>query len=110
MEGEASGPARPLHVRSDVSAPQFGFLMHEVNAHRYYSYKFQCREKGIGWRLDTFIVRTPILLPCIMNSFVGPQVSDRLYPRVSQCEIRQECYGASDHVPVVMDLQGALED
>lgn len=37
------------------------------------------------------------------------QVSERLYPRVVDCEIRHACYGASDHVPVVLDLSGSLE-
>ncbi|KAK3822789.1 MAG: Endonuclease/exonuclease/phosphatase [Benniella sp.] len=57
----------------------------------YFSYRFQCRIKGIGWRLDYF-------------------VTDReLYKeRVVESVIREECYGASDHVPVVLVLKGTL--
>ncbi|OAV87046.1 exodeoxyribonuclease III [Puccinia triticina 1-1 BBBD Race 1] len=52
----------------------------------YFSYRFKCREKGIGWRIDSFIV------------------SKRVFENVKACEIRQECYGASDHVPVVIEI------
>ncbi|KAA1072835.1 hypothetical protein PGTUg99_017634 [Puccinia graminis f. sp. tritici] len=52
----------------------------------YFSYRFGCREKGIGWRIDAFIV------------------SQRVFESVKTCEIRQECYGASDHVPIVIEI------
>ncbi|POW03639.1 hypothetical protein PSTT_10941 [Puccinia striiformis] len=50
------------------------------------SYRFGCREKGIGWRIDSFIT------------------SQRVFEKVKACEIRQECYGASDHVPIIIDI------
>lgn len=53
----------------------------------YYSYRFQCRQKLIGWRLDYFVV-TPDLLDKIVES-----------------EIRQEVWGASDHVPLVLVIK-----
>jgi len=28
-----------------------------VGVYSYYSYRFQAREKGLGWRLDSFLVR-----------------------------------------------------
>ncbi|KAF8637413.1 hypothetical protein AX17_002908 [Amanita inopinata Kibby_2008] len=56
----------------------------------YFSYRFNCRTKGIGWRLDMFVL------------------SKRLEERVKMCEIRSEIYGASDHCPVVMELTGEL--
>ncbi|PLW08607.1 hypothetical protein PCANC_11121 [Puccinia coronata f. sp. avenae] len=52
----------------------------------YFSYRFGAREKGIGWRIDSFIV------------------SQRIFESVKTCEIRQECYGASDHVPIVIEI------
>ncbi|KAF9131488.1 hypothetical protein BGW39_001734 [Mortierella sp. 14UC] len=57
----------------------------------YFSYRFQCRVKGIGWRLDYF-------------------VTDREMhkERVVESVIREECYGASDHVPVVLVIKGEL--
>ncbi|KAJ7632809.1 Endonuclease/exonuclease/phosphatase [Roridomyces roridus] len=56
----------------------------------YFSYRFNCRLKGIGWRLDMFVL------------------SDRIADRVKMCEIRSEIYGASDHCPLVMEIEGAL--
>ncbi|KAI9496507.1 Endonuclease/exonuclease/phosphatase [Zychaea mexicana] len=53
----------------------------------YYSYRFQCRSKLIGWRLDYFVV-TPDLMDKVVES-----------------EIRQIAYGASDHVPLVLVLK-----
>ncbi|CAD6570561.1 MAG: hypothetical protein CYPHOPRED_004000 [Cyphobasidiales sp. Tagirdzhanova-0007] len=61
-----------------------------VGSYTYYSYRFKCREKGIGWRLDSWIL------------------SKRIASLASMCEIRHESYGASDHVPVVLDLDGTL--
>ncbi|KAK2466796.1 hypothetical protein APHAL10511_001054 [Amanita phalloides] len=56
----------------------------------YFSYRFNCRVKGIGWRLDMFVA------------------SNQLLDRIKMCEIRSEIYGASDHCPVVMEIEGEL--
>lgn len=56
----------------------------------YFSYRFNCRMKGIGWRLDMFVV------------------SERIEERVKMCEIRSEIYGASDHCPVALEIEGEL--
>ncbi|KAF8917400.1 Endonuclease/exonuclease/phosphatase [Mucidula mucida] len=56
----------------------------------YWSYRFNCRYKGIGWRLDFFVL------------------SERLVDRVKMCEIRSEIWGASDHCPLVMEIDGQL--
>ncbi|KAI9282321.1 Endonuclease/exonuclease/phosphatase [Sporodiniella umbellata] len=53
----------------------------------YYSYRFKCREKRMGWRLDYFII-TPDLLDRLVES-----------------DIRHEVWGASDHVPIIMTLK-----
>lgn len=53
----------------------------------YYGYRFKCREKLMGWRLDYFVT-TPDLLDKIVSS-----------------EIRHEAWGASDHVPLVLTLK-----
>ncbi|KAI9308638.1 Endonuclease/exonuclease/phosphatase [Cunninghamella echinulata] len=53
----------------------------------YYSYRFKCREKLIGWRLDYFCI-TPDLLTKMVTS-----------------KIRHELWGASDHVPLVLILK-----
>ncbi|KAI8097046.1 Endonuclease/exonuclease/phosphatase [Halteromyces radiatus] len=53
----------------------------------YFSYRFRCREKLLGWRLDYFCL-TPDLLPKMINS-----------------SIRYEVWGASDHVPIVLLLK-----
>ncbi|KAG0311572.1 hypothetical protein BGZ99_010075 [Dissophora globulifera] len=57
----------------------------------YYSYRFQCRIKGIGWRLDYFVTD-----------------KDFQKERVVESVIREECYGASDHVPIVLIAKGTL--
>ncbi|KAL4077119.1 Endonuclease/exonuclease/phosphatase [Scleroderma yunnanense] len=65
--------------------------MHPDDQHyTYFSYRFNCRSKGIGWRLDMFVV------------------SERILEKVKMCEIRSEIYGASDHVPVVMEIEDEL--
>ncbi|ORX56403.1 hypothetical protein DM01DRAFT_1285317 [Hesseltinella vesiculosa] len=53
----------------------------------YYSYRFKCREKRIGWRLDYFIM--------------SPEFLDHMVAS----KIRHECWGASDHVPLVLLLK-----
>ncbi|KAI0263347.1 Endonuclease/exonuclease/phosphatase [Gloeopeniophorella convolvens] len=55
----------------------------------YFSYRFNCRTKGIGWRLDMFVL------------------SERIVDRVKTCEIRSEIYGASDHCPIVLEISPA---
>ncbi|KAI0688243.1 Endonuclease/exonuclease/phosphatase [Cytidiella melzeri] len=62
----------------------------DLRHYTYFSYRFECRTKGIGWRLDTFVL------------------SERIVDKVKMCEIRSEIYGASDHCPVVLELQGDL--
>ncbi|KAH7929707.1 hypothetical protein BV22DRAFT_1142070 [Leucogyrophana mollusca] len=59
----------------------------EDHHYTYFSYRFNCRSKGLGWRLDMYVL------------------SERLVERVKMCEIRSEIYGASDHVPVVMEIE-----
>ncbi|WFD27874.1 DNA-(apurinic or apyrimidinic site) lyase [Malassezia nana] len=61
-----------------------------VGHYTYYGWRGNCRARGAGWRIDSFIV------------------SRKALPRVHACEIRHEIYGASDHVPVVADLTGPL--
>jgi len=65
--------------------------LHPTDKHyTYFSYRFNCRMKGIGWRLDMFVL------------------SERMMERVKMCEIRSEIYGASDHCPVVLEIDGGL--
>ena len=61
-----------------------------VGHYTYYGWRGMCRSKGSGWRLDSFIV------------------TEKTLPRVRACEIRHEIYGASDHVPIMADLEGPL--
>ncbi|KAG8741072.1 hypothetical protein FRC12_015803 [Ceratobasidium sp. 428] len=65
--------------------------LHPKDEHySYFSYRFGARQKGMGWRIDHFVL------------------SERLFPHVASCEIRNEIWGASDHCPIVMDIQGPL--
>lgn len=61
-----------------------------VGHYTYYGWRGNCRVRGAGWRIDTFIT-TP-----------------SAQARMQACEIRHEIYGASDHVPVIADLKGPL--
>jgi AP endonuclease 1 len=74
----------------------------------YFSYRFNCRAKGIGWRLDicrwtqqSMPSPTLILLTCTVV------LSERIADRVKMCEIRSDIYGASDHCPVVVEITPA---
>jgi len=61
--------------------------LHPKDRHyTYFSFRFNCRAKGIGWRLDMFVL------------------SERIVDRVKMCEIRSEIYGASDHCPIVLEV------
>ncbi|KAF8643865.1 hypothetical protein AX16_008881 [Volvariella volvacea WC 439] len=77
-----------------LSEPQFVDVWRQSHpserGYTYFSYRFNCREKGLGWRLDMFVL------------------SRSLVDRVQMCEIRGEIYGASDHCPIVMDYEGDL--
>ncbi|KAK0210872.1 Endonuclease/exonuclease/phosphatase [Desarmillaria ectypa] len=65
--------------------------LHPEDKHyTYFSYRFNCRAKGIGWRLDMFVL------------------SERMVDRVQMCEIRSEIYGASDHCPLTLEIEGEL--
>ncbi|KAJ2713455.1 hypothetical protein H4R19_002245 [Coemansia spiralis] len=57
-----------------------------AQAYTYFGYRANCRERSIGWRLDYFVVSTALL------------------PRVQDVIVRNRCYGASDHVPLVLHL------
>ena len=58
-----------------------------ADGYTYFAYRSDCRVKGIGWRLDMMIV------------------SQRILDKVTDCEVRAECYGASDHVPLMLDMK-----
>lgn len=56
-----------------------------VAKYSWWSYRFQARAKGIGWRIDYFLV------------------SDSLKSRIKGAEIHNEVFG-SDHCPVELDI------
>lgn len=61
-----------------------------AGAYSWWSYRFHAREKGIGWRIDYFLV------------------SDRLRTAIEAAPIYSEVYG-SDHCPVGLELnEGGL--
>ncbi|GLB34830.1 putative DNA-(apurinic or apyrimidinic site) lyase [Lyophyllum shimeji] len=95
-EAETTAFKNILNPREGTDAGHFVDVwrqLHPEDRHyTYFSYRFNCREKGIGWRLDMFVL------------------SQRIVEKVKMCEIRSEIYGASDHCPVVMeyDFGGSL--
>jgi len=58
----------------------------ETDCFTFWSYRFNCRQKNIGWRLDYFVV------------------SDDLLPRVTEAYPRRHVQG-SDHCPLVIHLK-----
>ncbi|KXN74098.1 hypothetical protein CONCODRAFT_76979 [Conidiobolus coronatus NRRL 28638] len=58
----------------------------ETDCYTFFSWRGGCRAKGIGWRLDYYVV------------------SESLVEKVKDIQIRRDCYGASDHLPLVMWL------
>ena len=103
-EAETTAFKNILTPPSDAPADTPKFIdvwrhLHPTDQHyTYFSYRFRCREKNLGWRLDMFVLSERLL----------GRVSERLLERVKMCEIRDEIYGASDHCPVVMEIEGAL--
>lgn len=58
----------------------------DVVAYTYYSYRFNCRAKGIGWRLD-YCLTSPELAGDVHDAFILPDVM------------------GSDHVPLGVTLK-----
>jgi exodeoxyribonuclease-3 len=52
----------------------------------WWSYRFQARQKNVGWRIDYFII------------------SDRLRERIAEAKIHTDIMG-SDHCPVELELR-----
>ncbi len=76
----------------------------------YFSYRFNCREKGIGWRLD--MCKWPqqgVRCGKLIALVCAVVLSERIVSRVKMCEIRGEIYGASDHCPIVLEITPAAE-
>lgn len=63
----------------------FRTLYPDTVKYSWWSYRFKAREKGIGWRIDYFVV------------------SRRLLDRVKDAGIRDDVFG-SDHCPVSLEL------
>lgn len=84
LQGTATPTAKPL---IDVWRQQHPDA---IGHYTFYGWRGFCRSKGIGWRLDSFVL------------------SERIASKALECEIRHECYGASDHVPIYCDVQGPL--
>ncbi|KAN0116643.1 Endonuclease/exonuclease/phosphatase [Russula decolorans] len=93
-EAETTAFAKILNSSGDDDAGKFVDVwrnLHPDDRHyTYFSFRFNCRAKGIGWRLDMFVL------------------SDRIVDRVKMCEIRSEIYGASDHCPIVLEVAPAI--
>ncbi|KAF8480593.1 Endonuclease/exonuclease/phosphatase [Gautieria morchelliformis] len=97
---ETDGFNKILNVSSSQTVPDlvakdnlidvWRHLHPELQHYTYFSYKFKCREKTLGWRLDMFLI------------------SRRIISRIKFCEIRSEIYGASDHCPIVLEIEGDL--
>ena len=84
-EAETSSFARILNTadadNEDADAPRFvdawRKLHPDLRHYTYFSYRFNCREKGIGWRLDTcaylFLVLLLCTARCVPRLLLGPR-------------------------------------
>lgn len=64
----------------------FRYLYPELkDAYSWWSYRFNAREKNVGWRIDYFCV------------------SDRIKDKIRDSKIHSEIYG-SDHCPVELEI------
>ena len=61
-------------------------LYPEKEQYTWWTYRFSARERGIGWRLDYFLV------------------SEALFPRVKDVVVYDEVMG-SDHCPVELEIE-----
>jgi len=60
--------------------------------------------KGQGWRLD--MCTSYLIWPCTGSAdWMSVILSDRIANKTLACEIRDEIWGASDHCPVVLDME-----
>ena len=133
-EAETSSFARILNASGkEADAGKFVDVWRDkhpgLRHYTYFSYRFNCREKGLGWRLDMCESSLSAYCSCARmmaydltiallgeNARLGVGmllrravvVSERMAERVQMCEIRSEIYGASDHCPVVLELKGPL--
>ena len=64
----------------------FRYLHPDKQEYSWWSYRFQARQKNVGWRIDYFVV------------------SDDLRPRLKDAKIHTEIFG-SDHCPVELTLE-----
>jgi len=113
-EAETMAFAQILNSPGDDNAGKFVDIWRKLHPddhhYTYFSFRFNCRAKGIGWRLDMckwFSARynvTPMLI-ILVHTVV---LSDRIADRVRMCEIRSGIYGASDHCPIVLEVAPAI--
>lgn len=99
LEGRLDSEGKPPIIAEDQGAsrtsPAYSDVWRQLHPDAqghfsYYGWRGQCRIKGSGWRLDTFIT------------------SQRITEQCKGCEIRQDIYGASDHLPVYADFDKSL--
>jgi AP endonuclease-1 len=113
-EAETTAFAKILNSPGDDDAGKFVDIWRKLHPddhhYTYFSYRFNCRAKGIGWRLDmcrwfTARYNATLMLSILVYAVV---LSDRIVDRVRMCEIRSEIYGASDHCPIVLEVAPAI--
>ena len=75
----------PVYVQHFDTSP-ISIIMTQTDIYSWWSYRFQARQKNIGWRIDYFVV------------------SDDLKPRLKDAKIHTEIFG-SDHCPVELTLE-----
>lgn len=112
-EAETTAFAKILNspCDSDAKFVDVWRKLHPDDRHyTYFSFRFNCRVKGIGWRLDMCkcLQRDIARLVMLIMLVYAVVLSDRIVDRVKMCEIRSEIYGASDHCPIVLEVAPAI--
>jgi exodeoxyribonuclease-3 len=64
----------------------FRYLRPDDIKYSWWSYRFQAREKNVGWRIDYFVI------------------SDRIKDKIIDAEILNDVFG-SDHCPVLLEIE-----
>lgn len=74
------------HLEKTELIDSFRYLNPELVSYSYWSYKFKCREKNIGWRIDYYLI-PPELIKKVSKSIILTDIT------------------GSDHAPIFLEIK-----